>query len=118
MKCIADAGFGILEIRARRPFRVLDPDRYDVPAPVLLEDIDLVAFKVPVPEDGPCIFTGRSAIYVGPNESFDDNKGHLIQRDIPLPVCDKTANRLKTLGRKDLIVTESTWHFDGKNGCC
>jgi hypothetical protein len=32
-------------------------------------------------------------------------------------VCDKTANALAALGRDDIYVSGSTWHYDG-GGCC
>jgi hypothetical protein len=38
-------------------------------------------------------------------------------RDVPLAVCDKTAVRLEGLAREDLVVSASTWFFDG-GGCC
>ena len=44
-------------------------------------------------------------------------QGHVLQRDLPLGVCDKTAAALAALGRAELIVTESTWHYPG-DGCC
>ena len=53
----------------------------------------------------------------GSEPSFDDGNGHLMQRDLPLPVCDKTAGALESLERDDLTVTPSTWHYAG-GGCC
>lgn len=50
-----------------------------------------VAHAVPVPADGPCVFVGETVIYVGPEPAFDDGRGHAVQRDVPLPVCRKTA---------------------------
>ena len=50
---IVGMGFGQIEIRRRRPYRVLDPETYDLPRPLLLESVDLVAFAVPMPKDGP-----------------------------------------------------------------
>jgi len=114
---IIGAGFGTIEIRTRRPYRVLDKERYGISDDILLESIDLVAYKNPVPLDGACVFAGETVIYVGPEESFDDGKGHVIQRDIPLPVCQKTAGNLRALKRKDLLVTEPTYHYSG-GGCC
>lgn len=112
-----EAGFGTIEIRARRPYRVLDKSRYGLEEDLLLESIEAVAIKDPIPDDGPCVFTGRTVIYVGELEQFDDGKGHLISRDVPLDVCDKTARALEALGRDDLILTEPTWHYSG-GGCC
>ena len=114
---IVAAGFGTVEIRARRPYRVLDRGRYDLTDDLLLETVEAVAVKTPVPEDGACVFAGEMAIYVGEREVFDDGQGHVIQRDVPLPVCRKTAAKLRSLGRCDLIVTVPTWHSTG-GGCC
>jgi ubiquinone/menaquinone biosynthesis C-methylase UbiE len=114
---IVEAGFGSIELRSRRPYRVLDVARHGLDENLILETIEVCAFKVPVPEDGPCIFTGRQAIYAGPDASFDDGQGHLFQPGIPLPVCDKTARALAALRRDDFIITEPTWHSTG-GGCC
>lgn len=114
---LVGAGFGTIEIRARRPYRVLDPRRYGVDAPILLESLEVAAIKDPVPDDGPCVFTGRSAVYIGEDPAFDDGAGHLMQRDMPLAVCDKTAARLAAMDRPDLVITPSTWFYDG-GGCC
>jgi len=114
---LVSTGFGTLEVRARRPYRVLDPRRYGVPEPIVLESVEVAAIKDPIPADGPCVFTGRAAIFVGEDEVFDDRAGHVLTRDQPLGVCDKTAARLEGLGRQDLFVTPSTWFYDG-GGCC
>ncbi|MBO6937807.1 MAG: arsenosugar biosynthesis arsenite methyltransferase ArsM [Deltaproteobacteria bacterium] len=114
---IVDAGFGTLEVRARRPYRVLDKARYRLDADLLLESVEVVAFADPIPDDGPCIFTGKTAIYVGTEDAFDDGKGHVLLRDLPMGVCDKTAEALSSLGREDLTITGSTWHYAG-DGCC
>jgi ubiquinone/menaquinone biosynthesis C-methylase UbiE len=114
---IISTGFGTIEIRERRPYRVLDKERYGLQEDIFLESIDIVAYKTPVPEDGACVFAGETVIYVGPEDFFDDGKGHIIQRDIPLPVCQKTAGNLRALKRKDLFVTEPTYHYSG-GGCC
>jgi len=117
LAALVDAGFGTIEVRGRRPYRLLDKRRYELDEVLLLESVEAVAIKDPIPADGACIFTGRTAIYVGEEEAFDDGKGHFIVRDLPLGVCDKTAAALKALGRDDLFVTESTWHYPG-DGCC
>ncbi|MDX1388151.1 MAG: arsenosugar biosynthesis arsenite methyltransferase ArsM [Acidobacteriota bacterium] len=117
LELLTGAGFGTIEIRARRPYRILDPVRYDVDEPILLHSLEVAAIKDPIPPDGVCVFTGRTAVYYGEHEVFDDGAGHLMQRDMPLSVCDKTAATLESLGRDDLIVTPSTWFYDG-GGCC
>lgn len=114
---VVTAGFGTLEVRAKRPYRVLDRARYGLDAPLRLDTLELVAIADPVPDDGACIFTGRTATWVGEAECFDDGKGHLLRRDVPLGVCDKTAAALAALGREEIFVTESTWHYAG-DGCC
>lgn len=114
---ITAVGFGTVEIRARRPYRVLDRRRYGLDRDLLLESVELVAVKTPLPEDGPCVFAGEAVFYVGEAEAFDDGRGHLVQRDIPLPVCRKTAGIFRAMKHPDLIVTPPTWHHAGA-GCC
>lgn len=114
---IIGVGFGTIEIRARRPYRILDKIRYGLAENVLLESLELIAYKNPIPEDGACVFAGETVIYFGQEDSFDDGKGHLVQRDVPLPVCQKTASNLRLLNREDLLVTEPTYHYTG-GGCC
>lgn len=114
---IVGAGYGTIEIRARRPYRVLDRARYGLAADLLLESVELVAVKAPVPDDGACVFAGEAVFYVGADDGFDDGRGHYVTRDVPLQVCRKTAARFRSLGRDDLVVTDPTWHYDG-GGCC
>ena len=114
---IIRAGFGTIEIRARRPYRILDQGRYGLSEDTLLESIELVAYKRNVPQDGACIYAGETAIYFGEKESFNDGQGHFIQRDVPLGVCQKTAKNLRALALKDIYVTEPTYHYTG-GGCC
>lgn len=113
---IIDAGFGQIEIRARRPYRLLDRQTYNLSQNLLLESLDSVAFKVPIPEDGACIFTGKTAIYGGSEAFFDDGAGHILQKGVPGGVCDKTAAKLASY-KAEIMVTNSTWHYDG-GGCC
>jgi len=114
---IVDAGFGQVEIRARRPYRLLDRHSYSLEADLLLESLDSVSFKVLIPEDGPCIFTGKTAIYAGLETMFDDSAGHVLQRGLPASVCDKTAAKLAASLAKKVLITDSTWHYNG-DGCC
>ncbi|MGF1523301.1 MAG: arsenosugar biosynthesis arsenite methyltransferase ArsM [Leptolyngbyaceae cyanobacterium] len=116
-QALIDTGFGQVEIRARRPYRLLDTATYSLNTPLLLESLDSVSFKVPVPGDGACIFTGKTAIYSGPQEYLDDGAGHIMQRGIPLAVCDKTARKLARTFPQEIMTTVSTWYYDG-GGCC
>ena len=70
-----------------------------------------------MPEDGPCIFTGKAAIYYGDDAFFDDKNGHILLKNQPLAICDKTAAALQEIGRDDIYFSESTFHYDG-GGCC
>jgi len=117
IKMITDCGFGTVEIRAKRPYRVLDPQNYNTDKLLYIESVEVCAIKDPMPEDGPCVFTGKTAIYYGNEEYFDDDKGHNLLPNQPLPVCDKTANALSQLQRKDIFISESTYFYDG-GGCC
>ncbi|OUL27926.1 SAM-dependent methyltransferase [Nostoc sp. RF31YmG] len=114
---IVNAGFGQVEIRARRPYRLLDALTYNLEENLLLESLDSVSFKVGIPEDGACIFTGKTAIYAGAESWFDDSAGHVLQRGIPAAVCDKTAAKLAALKPTEIVITDSTWHYNG-GGCC
>ena len=114
---IVKAGFGQVEIRSRRPYRLLDRQNYNLPEHLLLQSLDSVSFKVDMPEDGPCIFTGKTAVYTGPHNHFDDQAGHILTLGIPVAVCDKTAAKLEAAHPSSILVTESTWHYDG-GGCC
>lgn len=114
---ITSVGFGTVEIRAKRPYRLLSPNHYAVEENILIESVEVCAIKDPMPADGPCVFTGKTAIYFGSEEYFDDHKGHTLLQNQPLAVCDKTAAALESLGRSDLYISEPTYHYDG-GGCC
>ena len=114
---LTSIGFGTIEVRAKRPYRVLDPDHYETDKLIFIESVEICAIKDPIPEDGPCVFTGKTAIYYGSEDLFDDNKGHILIQNQPLSVCDKTAKALSSLGRDDIYISESTFFYDG-GGCC
>jgi SAM-dependent methyltransferase len=118
---MAEAGFGTIEIRARRPYRVLDAKRYGLEKPILLESLEVAAIKRPA-FDGVDVFTGRAAIYHGDDESLDTGVGISLSRDMPMMVSDRVADQLEALGRNDLMLTAPTWHFGGSSGggggCC
>ncbi len=114
---ITSVGFGTIEVRAKRAYRVLDPGHYDTKELMVIESVEVCAIKDPMPKDGPCVFTGKTAIYYGDQEYFDDHNGHVLMPNQPLSVCDKTAQALKDLNRDDIFLSESTWFYDG-GGCC
>lgn len=117
IKMLTDAGFGTIEIRARRPYRILSPQHYETDQLIHIESVEVAAIKDPMPADGPCVFTGRTAIYFGTEEYFDDGKGHVLLQNQPLAVCDKTANALLSLGNPEIHLSPSTYFYDG-GGCC
>ncbi len=116
IKMITDIGFGTVEVRAKRAYRILDTKNYDTDENIFIESIEVCAIKDPMPEDGPCVFTGKSAIYYGDEAFYDDNKGHTLLQNQPIAVCDKTAGALGALG-EDIFISESTFFYDG-GGCC
>ena len=116
IKMLTDAGFGTIEIRARRSYRVLSPNHYPTDELIHIESIEIAAIKDPMPEDGPCVFTGKTAIYFGDDEYLDDGKGHVLVQNQPLAVCDKTAAALEAVS-DEIHISESTWHYNG-GGCC
>ena len=117
VKMLTDVGFGTIEIRAKRPYRILDPKHYPTEEMIYIESVEVCAIKDPMPEDGPCVFTGKTAIYFGDKEFYDDKKGHVLLQNQPLAVCDKTAAALSEKGQEKLFISPSTFHYDG-GGCC
>jgi len=117
VKMLTDAGFGTIEIRARKPYRILDPLHYNTEELIYIESIEVAAIKDPMPSDGPCVFTGKAAIFYGKEDFFDDQSGHILVKNQPLAICDKTAEALSNLNRNDIYISESTFHYDG-GGCC
>jgi len=116
IEMITDAGFGTVEIRAKRPYRILSPNHYNTDTSIFIESVEVCAIKDPMPADGPCVFTGKTAIYYGNEAQFDDNNGHVLLQQMPLAVCDKTAAALSNAD-DNIHISESTYFYDG-GGCC
>ena len=114
---VTGVGFGTVEIRAKRAYRLLSPRHYATNELLYIESVEVCAIKDPMPADGPCVFTGKTAIYYGDEEYFDDGKGHVLLPNQPLSVCDKTAGALTRLNRNDIFISPSTYFYDG-GGCC
>jgi SAM-dependent methyltransferase len=117
LKRLTSIGFGTIEVRAKRPYRLLDPNHYDTNELIVIESVEICAIKDPMPKDGACVFTGKTAIYYGDDELFDDKKGHVLLQNQPLSVCDKTAGDFASLERDDIFISKSTYFYDG-GGCC
>ena len=114
---LTEVGFATIEIRAKRPYRILAPEHYPTQEQIYIESVEVCAIKDPMPADGPCVFTGKTALYFGSEDFYDDGKGHVLLQNQPLAVCDKTAGQLAALGRKDIFISPATFHYDG-GGCC
>lgn len=117
IKALTDVGFGTIEIRGRRPYRILDTENYPTDELIYIESIEVCAIKDPMPADGACVFTGKAAIYFGKEDYFDDKNGHILMKNQPLAICDKTAAAIASLNRNDIFISESTYHYNG-GGCC
>lgn len=117
IKMITDIGFGTVEIRAKRAYRILDPKNFATDKLIYIESVEVCAIKDPMPADGPCVFTGKTAIYFGTEAYFDDNRGHVLMPNQPLSICDKTAVALASLNREDIFISGTTFFYDG-GGCC
>jgi SAM-dependent methyltransferase len=116
LAALTGAGLCRVEVRARVPYRYLHPGEFPaLAAPVMLESVEVVAHKLPPGEDGPEVFTGRTATYAGPHAAFDDGRGHVLRRGLPAPVSDAAALRLGA--HPDVVVTGPTYHVRG-GGCC
>jgi SAM-dependent methyltransferase len=116
LAALTGAGLGRVEVRARFPYRYLHPSEYpSLAEPVMLESVEVAAYKTPPGPDGPAVFTGRTATYVGPDAQLDDGRGNLLRRGMPVLVSDGAAARLAVL--PDVILTAPTYHCRG-GGCC
>jgi SAM-dependent methyltransferase len=109
-------GFATIEIRARHAYRVLSPTHHQTDRLIPIDSVEVCAIKDPMPLDGPCIFSGKTAIYFGNQPYFDDGKGHILFVNQPLAVCDKTAKALQLLN-EFIYISPSTFHYKG-GGCC
>ncbi|MGD9829483.1 MAG: arsenosugar biosynthesis arsenite methyltransferase ArsM [Hyphomicrobiaceae bacterium] len=115
---LGEAGFGTVEVRTRKPYRVLGPDQFATSRPILLESVEICAVKSPVPADGPTIYAGQTAIYFGRQAAFHDGNGIHLPSNQPMPVSLQDGARLKSLGRSDLYVTDVSWTHAAAAKCC
>jgi ubiquinone/menaquinone biosynthesis C-methylase UbiE len=115
IKVLTDAGFGRVEVRSRTPYRYLDPTEYPaLAAPVMLESVEVAAYQVSEGPYGPEVFTGRMAVYAGPDPSQNDGHGHMLRRGVPLAVSDAAAEHLAKM--PGVVVTDPTYHYRGGFG--
>ena len=118
IKKLADAGFGKIEVRARKPYRILDPKNYQTDEVIYIESVEVAAIKTEVPHDGADVFTGRNAIYYGTEDSLDCGNGLFLGQNQPKSISDKAAEQLKALNRDDIFISEPTYFFQGGGGGC
>lgn len=119
---LAGAGFGRIEVRSRRPYRVLGPQSFATNHPIVLESVEICAFLRPVPPGGPDVYAGEMAIYFGTEPSFSDGNGLALPGNQPLSVSMADAARLRGMAREDIFVSQPTWFHGGaggtSSGCC
>lgn len=117
---LLDAGFREVLVRARRPYRLLLPSEHpEIAEPILLESIDAVARSTEGLDGEPRLFTGRTAIYLGPEAAADAAgfafTGFAFKRGVPASVSDAAARGLAL--RDDFLVTPPTYNVR-TSGCC
>ena len=95
----------------------MNPNHCIVDNLIHIESAEVCAIKDSMPVDGPCVFADKSAMNFGEKEYLDDKKGHVLMQNQPLAVCDKTAVALSSLEMEDILITESSYFYDG-GGCC
>ena len=116
---LGNAGFGTIEVRARRPYRVLGPGQFATNQPIVLESVEICGIKSPVADAGPTVFAGETAIYFGSDPAFHDGADIALPGNQPVPVSMAAASRLRALARTDIYVSDPTWsHSGGGGGCC
>lgn len=65
VKALTDAGFGTIEVRARKPYRILDPKNYPTDELIYIESIEVAAIKDPMPADGPVYLPEKPLFIMG-----------------------------------------------------
>ena len=106
---IVEAGFGSASrCRSRRPYRMLDAPRVMTSTRTSCSRAmeSLPRTRLPIPADGACVFTGRDGDLRRRARSRSTTAtGHVLLRDLPLPVCDKTGRR----ARGELSDATTSW---------
>lgn len=109
---IGAAGFGRIEVRTRKPYRILERATYGMDADLVLDALDTVSYKVAGESTSgkAAVFTGRRAIYIGdaPQLVLD---AVTLQRHVPAAVSDLEAERLQLRSVGDVLLTPSTWRY-------
>lgn len=107
---VAAAGFGVIEVRSRKPYRVLDHMEYGLDADLKLDALDTVSRKVaPLADSSEVdVYTGRRAVYVGSLDRLVLDSIEFVRHQ-PQPVSDRMAHRLQARAEHDVLLTPPTW---------
>lgn len=104
---VAAAGFGRIEVRSRKPYRVLDSASYGLDSDLALDALDTVSVKTAA-MDGCEIYSGRRAIYTGPQAQLC-LEGLTLHRHRPAAISDRMAERLEQQLTGAVLLTPPTW---------
>ena len=110
---IKETGFSTIAIRGRWPYRVIDPHHYDVEQAVFIESVEICAQKGAEEQNeaNVQVYTGRKAVYYGPDNSFDIEDVPLLPYNKPVAVSDQEAIKLEALDNENIHVSPSTFFF-------
>lgn len=81
VKVLIDVGFGMIEIRVRKFYCILDLIYYLIDELIYIEFIEVVVIKDFMFVDGFCVFIGKVVIYFGIEDYFDDKKGYILLKN-------------------------------------
>ena len=70
LELIASVGFGTIEVRAKRPYRILDTENYDTDQNIYLESVEVCAIKDPMPQSPTTIKSRTSFIQPGKTDRW------------------------------------------------
>jgi SAM-dependent methyltransferase len=65
LKIITDCGFGTIEVRAKRPYRILSKPHYETDERIFIESVEVCAIKDPMPADGPVYLQEKRPFILG-----------------------------------------------------
>jgi len=110
---IKETGFNSISIRGRWPYKVIDPHHYDVEQAVFVESVEICAQKRKEGESSEQVqvYTGRKAVYFGPDDSFNADGVPNLPYNKPVAVSDQEAEKLEALNENNIHISPSTFFF-------
>ncbi len=95
LRAFEEAGFyGIQCVkRDEAPWQTVDGIEF--------RSITIIAYKG---KDGPCLERNQAVIYQGPWSQVHDDDGHVLERGVPMAVCDKTFRIYTSEPYRDHII--------------